>query len=387
VTEKILFVDDEPQLLQAIQRQMRKRFDLRTAESGPEALQILKDEGPFAVVVSDMRMPGMDGIQFLSKVRESHPNIVRLMLTGNADQETAVEAVNKGQIFRFLNKPCPNQILGPALALALRQYRLVTAEKDLLNKTLKGSINVMAELLSLANATAFSSGYRIKPLVRQLAHKLELPRPWQYEISALMSQIGCVTLPSDVLNKQHAGVELTDEEREMFVKHPETGARLVSQIPRLEKVAAIIKLQLRDYEDFDDPELEEEVVLGAQILKATIDYDKLLQQDLQHSEALQLMQNRKGKYNPEILTLLFKIKPAIEKLEIRNVRFQDIFPGMIAEEDVTAKNGVVLIPKGQEITWNIIQSLTNFEKHVGIIEPIRVRTVKRESHDPLVMEN
>lgn len=385
MTEKILFVDDEPQLLQAIQRQLRKRFDLRTAEGGEEALRILKEEGPFAIVVSDMRMPGMDGVALLTKVRESHPDIVRLMLTGNADQETVVEAVNKGQIFRFLNKPCPNQILAPALALALRQYRLVTAEKELLNKTLKGSINVMAELLSLANATAFSSGYRIKPLVKQLVKKLELPRPWQYEISALMSQIGCITLPGDVLNKQHAGLDLTDEEREMFVNHPETGARLVGQIPRLEKVAVIIALQLRDYEAFDDPGLEEEVTLGAQILKATIDYDQLLQQDVQHSKALQIMKKRKGVYNPEIFSLLSGIKPAVEKLEIRNLRFQNILPGMVAEEDVTAKNGAVLIPKGQEITWNIIQSLTNFEKHVGIVEPIRVRVALREEQDTLSM--
>jgi response regulator RpfG family c-di-GMP phosphodiesterase len=349
VTEKILCVDDEPQVLQAIKRQLRKRFDITTAEGGEEALRILKEKGPFAVIVVDMRMPGMDGVQLLSRIKDSHPDMVRLMLTGNADQETAVEAVNKGQVFRFLNKPCPTSILAPALALALRQYRLLTAEKELLNKTLKGSIDVMAELLSLANAAAFSSGYRIKPLVKQLVNKLELPKSWQYEISAMMSQIGCITLPSDILHKKSAGVELSPEEEDMFRQHPETGARLVRQIPRLEKVADIIALQLQHFDQFDDPNLDEEVTLGAQVLKVAIDYDTLLLQDIDHREALRILQERTGIYNPDVLSLLAGIRRVTEKTEIRNVRFQDIMPGMVAEEDVTAKTALSLSPKDRRL--------------------------------------
>ena len=94
-SEKILFVDDEPNVLQSMERQLRKRFSLRTAEGGEEALRILKEEGPFAVIVSDMRMPGMDGVQLLSRTKEIYPDTVRLMLTGNADQDTAVDAVKE----------------------------------------------------------------------------------------------------------------------------------------------------------------------------------------------------------------------------------------------------------------------------------------------------
>lgn len=130
MTEKILFVDDETNILQAIQRQLRKRFDLATAEGGDEALRILKEQGPFAVIISDMRMPNMNGVELLALVKELHPDTVRLMLTGNADQETAMEAVNSGQIFRFLTKPCPPATLITALALALSQYRLITAERS-----------------------------------------------------------------------------------------------------------------------------------------------------------------------------------------------------------------------------------------------------------------
>ncbi len=372
MTERILFVDDEPQLLQAVKRQLRKRFDLFTAEGGDEALKVLKEKGPFAVIVSDMRMPGMDGVQLLSHVKAGYPDTVRMMLTGNADQETAAEAVNKGQVFRFLNKPCPTAVMAPALALALRHYKLITAEKELLNETLRGSIEVMSELLNLSNATAFSLGPRIKPTVIRLAKQLDLFPSWQYEVSASMSQIGCITLPSEILHKVHAGIKLDPEEWETYRKHPVTAGRMVGQIPRLEKVNAIISNQLTEFQDYPD-DMDEDVALGGQVLKVAIEYDLLRQQDIKHGEAIAKMRRKKGWYNPEILDLVANFKPSERKVEIKNVRFKNIIAGMVADVDVMAKNGTLLIPKDQKITWSTLESLKNFVKHVGIEEPIRVR--------------
>ncbi|AGF77862.1 CheY-like receiver and HD-GYP domain-containing response regulator [Desulfocapsa sulfexigens DSM 10523] len=378
MTEKILLVDDELNILQSMQRQLRKRFEIMIAESGDEALATLQNKGPFAVIVSDMRMPGMDGIQLLTRVKDSYPDTVRIMLTGNADQETASEAVNAGQIFRFLTKPCSTAVLATSLALAVRQYNLLTAEKELLNKTVKGSITVMAELLSLANATAFSSGYRIKPMVTEIAKELQLPSPWQYEVAALMSQIGCITLPSDVLHKLQAGFPLTAEERHMYENHPKVGSKLIRKIPRLEKVAEMIANQLHSFEHNEEESLDEEIVIGAEILRATIDYDLLRQQDIAHHQAIGKMRKQEEKYNPEVLAILGKHEPEDVHTAIRNLCFKDVIPGMIAVEDVFAKNGAMLISKGQTITWPVIQSLTNFEKQIGIVEPIRVRTAALE---------
>ena len=250
MTEKILFVDDEPNVLQSIQRQLRKRFELETAESGDEALKVLKERGPFAVIVSDMRMPNMNGVELLTRIKDLYPETVRLMLTGNADQETAMEAVNSGQIFRFLTKPCPQATFITSLALALRQYRLITAEKELLQKTLKGSVTVLSELLGIAHPLAFSAGLRIKKYMVTLAEALALPNPWQYEIAALMSQIGCITLPGDVLSKVYADQELTPEESEMYAEHPLTGASLLEKIPRLEQVTKMIEWQQKRYDQY-----------------------------------------------------------------------------------------------------------------------------------------
>ena len=382
MTEKILLVDDEPNVLQSMRRQLRKRFEITTAESGDEALVILKEKGPFAVIVSDMRMPGMNGVQLLSTVKDSFPDTVRMMLTGNADQETASEAVNAGQIFRFLTKPCSTAVLATSLALAVRQHNLLTAEKELLNKTVKGSITVMTELLSLTNAAAFSSGYRIKPMVKHIAEELELSNPWQYEVAALMSQIGCITLPGDVLHKLHAGTEiLTDDEQQMYEKHAKVGSKLIRKIPRLEKVAGMIENQLRPFvsDDAEDSS-DEEVDLGAEILHAAIDYDLLRQQAVEHQPAIRKLRKKEGIYNPKVLDILDKYRPKNTHTIIKNISLKEIIPGMIAEENVCAKNGALLLPKGQGVTWHVIQSLINFKKQIGIVEPIVVRVAEQEEH-------
>lgn len=385
----VLFVDDEPKALEAFERQLRKRFSIRTAGSADEALKILEKDGPCAVIVSDMRMPGMDGIQLLSLVKDMYPETIRIMLTGNTDQETAIGSVNDGQIFRFLTKPTTPQVLITSLEVAIRQYRLITAEKELLNQTLKGSIKVLCELLSLANATAFSGGYRIKKSVVEIAEKLRLERIWQYEVAALMSQIGCITIPDDILRKIQAGTDLTQKEERMYRNHPKIGEKLIGKIPRLEHVAAMIGNQMLSWDEYDEEPgilLTEEERIGAQILRATIDHDLLLLQGLSHFEAMQKLEMCQGVYNPEILKILAEIEAATERVRIVTLNFEDIVPGMIADEDILAKNGAVIIPRGQEITWSVIQGLTNFLEHIGIKDPIRVRLNETGDSEPLPTE-
>jgi len=375
MTEKILFVDDEPNVLQSIQRQLRNRFELATAEGGEEALRILREEGPFAVIVTDMRMPRMNGVELLAQVKDLYPEMVRLMLTGNADQETAMEAVNTGQIFRFLNKPCPQATFVTSLALALRQYRLINAEKELLQKTLKGCINVLSELLGVANPLAFSSGLRIKHYVVHIVETLMLPGSWQYEIAALMSQIGCITLPGDVLSKVYSGQELTHAETEMYQNHPINGAALLEKIPRLENVTKMIGLQQKRYNEYTDKLKStefEEVLIGAQILKVVIDLDQLLFRGVGRDEALNLMGKHKSHYNPEVLAALATIRLEDHGQAI-SLPVDQISEGMVAAEDVMAKNGVMIIPKGQTITKPLLQGLKNFSMQVGVVEPIRVQ--------------
>src|ERR1039457_2495393 len=151
LAEKILLVDDDPNILDGYRRSLSREFLMETAQGGEPALALAAKNGPYAVVVSDMRMPGMDGIQLLSRIKALSPDTIRVMLTGNADTETAINAINEGNIFRFLNKPCNKEGMAKTLTAALVQYRLVTAEKQLLKQFVSGSGRVRTEVPTLLN--------------------------------------------------------------------------------------------------------------------------------------------------------------------------------------------------------------------------------------------
>ena len=167
---KILFVDDDPNLLAAFQRNLRRQFTFDTALGGQEGLELLRTQGPYALLLVDMRMPGMDGIEFLERAQALAPDAVRMMLTGNADQQTAVEAVNRGHVFRFLNKPCPPEVLVPALEHGLKQFEMLRMERELLEGTLTGSVKVMTEVLGMVAPDALGRGQRLRESMRLFAH-------------------------------------------------------------------------------------------------------------------------------------------------------------------------------------------------------------------------
>ncbi len=374
--EKVLFVDDEIAILEGMTRQLRKTFRVETASSGAEGLSMLKERGPYAVVVSDFRMPEMDGISFLSTVKRSYPDTVRIMLSGHADLEAAIDAVNNGQIFRFLTKPCSNNALATTLTLAIRHYQLVVGERELLNKTLKGSISMLSELLSLTNSRAFSRGYRIKKVVSDIAQGLNLRPLWQYEVAALVCQVGCIAVPTDILKKVFLNEELTPNEQRLFDDHPRVGAHLIGKIPRLENVAEMVENQLLRFDEFVESSKQKDVdrtAIGAQILKAALDYDLQLIKGTTHAEAVRNLYNAEGLYNPKILEGLETLQDHQDiDREVMDVYFDDLVPGMIAADNIVASNGTLVIEKGQEITWPALQGLQNFISHIGIREPIRV---------------
>ena len=242
---RILFVDDDPLALEGLSRSVYREFKADLAE-GPEAgLEKVKNDGPYIVVISDMRMPVMDGAEFLSRVRTLAPDSIRVMLTGYADTEAAMRAVNEGRIFRFLNKPVTAEDLTLTLRACVAQYDLMLREKELLEKTLAGAIRVLSEVLHLANPVAFNKGARICQYVRHIAGKLCLSDTWQYEIAAMLSELGCLTLTPDLLEAIHAGEPLTPEHEKRYSQHPQIAHDLLARIPRLELVADMI-LQQKD---------------------------------------------------------------------------------------------------------------------------------------------
>src|SRR5690606_6451856 len=162
MNRRVLFVDDELAVLEGIRRNLRKDFEVHTATDPRAALAALGAGQPFAVIVADMRMPGMDGVEFLYQARKAAPSSVRLMLTGDADRATAIGAVNRGDVFKFLTKPCDAEVLRKVVELAIRQHDVALAEKEMLENTVRASVNALAEVLALAKPIAFGRVHRLR---------------------------------------------------------------------------------------------------------------------------------------------------------------------------------------------------------------------------------
>jgi response regulator RpfG family c-di-GMP phosphodiesterase len=361
---RVLFVDDEPNVLNAIRRTLRNDFDVHTAESGKEALRILEEGDAFGVVVSDCRMPEMDGIEFLQRASKASPLSVRVMLTGNMDQETAVKAVNMGDVFKFLNKPCQGEELKSVVSQAVRQHELVTAEKELLEQTLKGSIKVLAELLGIVKPEAFGRTDRLRRKVRDVAAHVPGIKAWELDAATLLSQLGCVNVAPEILEKVQRSEGLTEREAQDYASHPLLGADLIGRIPRLGRVAKIILYQNKSFDGtgfpIDDVK-KDQIPLEARILHAVLLYDELHQKGWSDAQIIDSLKKSPGRIDPAVLDALKKSADVKGADEMVRVLPSEMKLGMVVHEDVKTDQGVMLICHGQEVTTAIREHLVKFQ--------------------------
>lgn len=375
MAEKVLFVDDDPNILDAFKRHFRKELPVEVAAGPEEGLKSVSERGPYAVIVSDYRMPGMNGVQFLAAVKSMAPDSVRIILTGYADLQTAIAAVNEGNIFRLMTKPCPPETILTALGAGLRQYRLITAERELLQKTLRGSIEILTELLSLTKPEAFGRSSRIKRQAAEVAQYMGIFDDWKIETAAMVSQIGIVTVPDEVLGKAYRGEELNPEEKRLFENHPRVASDLLSRIPRLEEISEIVGYQEKNYDGSGPPEDGKQgadIPLGARLLKALLDFDILITAGIPKADALSRMKERVGFYDPAILDALDKVFGMKGRFVAKAVSIQELQPRMILAEDLSSVRGQLLITRGQEISPLMLKRLKSFSVTLKVKEPVRV---------------
>jgi response regulator RpfG family c-di-GMP phosphodiesterase len=378
MTRKVLLVDDEANVLQGYQRVLRRRFDLSLAQGGAEALELLEAQGPFAAIVSDMRMPGMDGVTLLEKVKHRWPETTRVMLTGNADQATAMDAVNRGSIFRFLTKPCDSEQMGLALDAAIRQYELVTAEKQLLEQTLKGSLELLVELLSILDPVSFGRAQTMAELAEGVARNLAMPEPWVLGIASILSQIGILTIPAAVVDKLRGGGFLNSSEREIANRVPEVGFNLLKRVPRLEQVAEAIYYMNKNFNGTGfpaDSRKGAEIPLGGRILRAVADYLPLLGSKGGSKPALAEMEFRTTWYDLEVLRALRQVVEEREPTETEtrpaDLAVKDLRLGYIVVEGIETATGLLLVPAGTRLGFSHLEKLRNFARLGEVREPIR----------------
>ena len=362
---RVLLVDDEPAVVAALRRQLRGRLVVDTATSGPEALELIamgaSQGSGYAVVVSDMQMPGMNGAVLLRRVRERSPRTVRVLLTGQADVHAAVEAINQGWVFRFLWKPCqPDALLG-CLQDAVLQHRLITAERELQERTLRASIRALVDTLALANPVAFTRADRIKRRVVGLAEAAGAADGWQMEIASMLAQLGTVSLPPDVVERLHRGAPLDDPQEGLVERLPELALEVIAGIPRLEAVREMIRFQPQRFDGrgpVSDRLAGGAIPLGARLLAVATAYDRLDAQGIAAADALACLRQDPGRFDPEVLdsleALLSHEQPG---RPVANISLADVSPGMILAADVITGGGRLLCGQGQEVTDRVLARL------------------------------
>lgn len=375
MTESILFVDDETRILDGYKRSLRKSFNIVTAIGGAQALEIMASKGPFPVIVSDMQMPEMNGAQLLSEVKKKYPDTIRLMLTGNADQKTAVDAINQGDVFRFLNKPCSSEQMINEINAALKFHQLQKAEQELLEKTLKGSIRALIEILSIVSPKIFGHTENIRNYVVKCARVMGIKKTWELEAIALLSQIGLVTLPDTVLDSVAKGKELKADEQMAYEYHPILSSDLINKIPRLEKISEAIRYQNKSFTNTEDVS-KEDLPVESRILKGVLDLMAGETSGLSSLDSLEKLKAQQQDYDPKVLAALAQILNAKAEILTVEISISELKSDMIIASNITTSSGALLVRKGQKINDSILAKLNNFRANSEMSDKVKIVTTK-----------
>jgi response regulator RpfG family c-di-GMP phosphodiesterase len=380
MSETILIVDDDANLLAAMRRQLRSKFDVVTAASGEEAVALVKGGSPPAVILSDMRMTGLTGVETLRQVKEIDPDIIRLMLTGNADMQTAIDAINDGNIFRFLTKPCAPEILVAGLEAALQQHRLIVAERELLELTLAGSVKMLTDVLAMASPEGFRRANRISGWARKVAAELGMRQRWQLDLAAMLAPLGLVSLPDPIIAKLAGRRPLEAEERSLIESSPGAAYRIIANIPRLAGVAEIVHLQNRGFDGIGFPEDGPKglaIPMEARLLKILSDLADICPVADPTTHEFDLLLARVAQYDPAILT---RVRSCLETVGAtsgsakgpRKLPTGLLRPGMVLAADVVTKEGRLTLAAGMEIAELQVERLRNLAKFRYIEDEVAV---------------
>lgn len=397
---KILYVDDEPNLLSSFRSLMRgENCEIHLLEKSEIIEDYLRLHGPFAVVLSDQRMPVVDGVKVLQTVAENYPETVRIMITGYADFDDTLRAINVGKISHYINKPWDDNSLKQLLRSSLEKYNLYGENRyllselniknqlltELLNGTTSGTVRLLSDLIGYINPEANAQTMRVRQLGRVFLNKLttldSLER-WEIESAFDLFNIGVAVLPSWIqvtLNKDG----LASAERFPEAKnHQLLGAALIENIPKFKNVARIIRLCKKDFDGQGEPIHEKisrtDLPLGSRILRILIDVDKLILQNTRGSDIYKRLSQSNNVYDTEILNMFFgterqqQTQNEIEK----SVTVDELNEGMVTLQDIVTSKGLCLIKTNAVLTATIINMVLQWQKTDPVKQPIKVKLIQ-----------
>lgn len=363
---RILCLDDEPYVLEGLQRTLRTAYKVVSTTEPREALELLADRGePMSVIISDMRMPQMTGVAVLEQAQRIAPDTTRVLLTGDADVQGAVAAINRGNVFRFILKPCPAEPLRVAIGAAAEQHRLVCAERELLQDTLKGCVDALMDTLAMAQPALFSRAGRLRRLAHDICTRLDVEDAWQVEMAAQLGEIGAITLPPTAIDALQGGVPAHPAEADMLASLPRLADSVLARIPRLEPVREIIRHQLPTERNPVVP-LHANAPSGARLLQTVREYDALVHRGTPADLALATLTFRKVHDEPVITALAKMGGMRLPAEAVREVTIDELTIGHELADDLHTAKGMLLVSRGQVLNERLLVRVRNFEMTAGL---------------------
>jgi putative two-component system response regulator len=349
VTHKILLVDDEPANLRLLERLFRGDYKVMSTASGEDALRLLSQHD-VALIITDQRMPGMTGVELLKRTAGMRPHMVRIILTGYTDMEALVDAINCGQIYRYITKPWDNEDLRLTVAQALRHYEAnrslyeaVEANRRLagrLQAMTEGVVRAVADTLEAKDRYVYGHARRVSGYASAIGRRMRLGVNTleQISLAALLHDVGKISTPDSILLKPAA---LTEEELAVVRLHSERGARLLGAIPEMEEVAAAVHHHHENYDGSGYPKGlgGERIPLAARVIRVADAYDAMtsprpFRDALDHETAVRELTKGAGKqFDPEVvhafcgLKALSKIRGSIARGDCGSQYFPGMPPG------------------------------------------------------------
>lgn len=378
--EQILFVDDDVRILEAFKRRHFRTYDMHLADSAEKALELLREGKKFAVIVSDQQMPGMKGIDFLKEVKTLSPLSVRIMLTGNADRETAVSSVNESNVFRYLTKPCSAEEFSGAIDDGIAHYRLALAERDLLEHTLAGSAKLLIDILAVTDPHTFKEVSSLRRMGKRLAKVIKHPKIWELDMTIMLSSIGEVMLPPEVRTKLSAGETLGKLEQQMVAGTPKIARDLLLNIPRLNLVAEAIYYKNKNYDGSGYPMDKingNEIPLDARILRILTLIAENSDGGVPKAETFEAIRQMRNVVDPRLLALAEKCfvhgaaEDENERVDVA-VTIDNLLPGDRLLADLVTGSGKLALHSDRELTDALIHKVRQFHTLRPLKEPVKV---------------
>lgn len=377
----VLFIDDDQKILNSFKRSLTPEFRVFTADSPEEGLRLFEEKGPFSVLVSDMRMPGMSGVEVLCRAQEIDPETARVLLTGYADQESAIDAVNKGRVFKFLTKPCPMQTLIPVLEEGIRSYRLGVSDRYLNERTQQGMVGLLSQILAMVNPMAQRKANRLKGYCRHLAQDLRPQQRSIVEMVAVFSQLGYLNLSQKSLGPYEAGELLARDAHMRLQEQYDVAARLLMHLPRFEVIVEILSLlhtPPHRFPHYEDVEMAETIPLCTRIMQTALGLDSLLSNGKSPGEALDRLIADQPFYDPALIERLAHFEFGLHNEVLLYVRAEELNPRMVLADDIRDGEGTLLATKGQQLAKPLLAYLHKVHRRIGLTEPIGVFLPLRE---------